>query len=37
MGVSLKAVHDELKRLGHDVRLEKGDGYFYSWSGEAND
>jgi len=33
--VTLKAIHDELQRLGHDSRLEKGDGYF--WSGEAND
>ena len=37
MRVTLKAIHDELQRLGHDVRLEKGDGYFYFWSGEAND
>lgn len=35
--VTLKAIHDELQRLGHDVRLEKGDGYFYFWSGDAND
>jgi hypothetical protein len=35
--VTLKAVHDELQRLGHDVRLDKGDGYFYFRSGEAND
>jgi hypothetical protein len=35
--VTLKTIHDELQRLGHDVRLEKGDGYFYFWSGEAND
>ena len=35
--VTLKAIHDELQRLGHDVRLEKGDGYFYFCSGEAND
>lgn len=35
--VTLKAINDELKRLGHDVRLDKGEGYFYFWSGEAHD
>ena len=35
--VTLKAIHDELQARGYDVRLEKGDGYFYFWSGEAND
>lgn len=37
MRVTLKAINDELERLGHDVLLEKGNGYFYFWFGEAND
>src|ERR1700692_3862806 len=37
MPLTLKAIDDELRRLGHDVHLEKGDGYFYFWKGEAND
>ena len=37
MRPTLKSIHDELKRLGHDVHVEKGDGYFYFWGGEAND
>jgi len=32
----LKTINDELRRLGHDVYIEKGDGYFYFWKGEAN-
>jgi hypothetical protein len=28
MRLTLKTINDELKRAGHDVRLEKGDGYF---------
>jgi hypothetical protein len=36
MRVTLKAIDDELRRLGHDVHIEKGDGYFYFWKGEAN-
>jgi hypothetical protein len=35
--VTLQSIHDKLRQLGHDVRLEKADGYFYFWSGEAND
>lgn len=35
--ITLKAVNDELKRLGYDVHVDRGDGYFYFWSGEAND
>ena len=31
MRLTLKAIDDELRRLGHDVHLEKGDGYFYFW------
>jgi len=27
--VTAKAIHDELARLGHDVHVEKGDGYFF--------
>jgi hypothetical protein len=34
--LTLKAIDDELRRLGHDVHLEKGDGYFYFWKGAAN-
>jgi hypothetical protein len=37
MRLTLKAIDDELRRLGHDVHVEKGDGYFYFWKGEAND
>jgi hypothetical protein len=29
-------VNDELTRLGHQARLEKGRGYFYFWTGEAS-
>jgi hypothetical protein len=36
MRVTLKAIDDELRRLGHDVHIEKGDGYFYFWKGDAN-
>ena len=35
--VTLKAVNQELARLGHDVLLAKGSGYFYFWTGEAAD
>jgi hypothetical protein len=35
MPLTLKTVNAELKRLGHDVELAKGDGYFYFRSGEA--
>lgn len=27
----LKSINDELRRLGHDVHIESGDGYFYVW------
>ena len=33
--VTLKAVNDELARLGHTARLAKGSGYFYFQFGEA--
>ena len=36
MRLTLKTINDELKRLGINERLESGDGYFYFWSGEAN-
>jgi hypothetical protein len=36
MRLTLKAINNELGRLGHDVHIEKGDGYFYVWKGEAN-
>lgn len=35
MAITLKKINDELARLGHHEKLEKGDGYFYFWSGEA--
>jgi hypothetical protein len=37
MRLTLKAINDELRRLGHEVHVEKGDGYFYFWKGDAND
>lgn len=33
--VTLKAINDELARLGYMARLAKGDGYFYFQFGEA--
>ena len=35
MRLHLKVINDELARLGHTARLEKGSGYFYFHSGEA--
>lgn len=35
--VTLKAVNDELARLGYRARLAKGGGYFYFQFGEAVD
>ena len=35
MRITLKTINDELKRLGHQVHIDKGDGYFYFWGGEA--
>lgn len=35
MRLHLKVINDELARLGHGARLEKGEGYFYFHSGEA--
>ena len=37
MRVTLKAVNDELAKLGENVILAKGAGYFYFSSGEADD
>ncbi len=37
MRLTLKAINEELKRLGHDGRLVKADGYFYFTSGETAD
>ena len=35
--VTIKAVNDELARLGHQARLERASGYFYFFGGEAAD
>jgi hypothetical protein len=35
--VTLKAINGELVQRGHNVRLEKGSGYFYFFGGEATD
>ena len=35
--VTIKAVNDELARLGHQARLEKASGYFYFWTEDAAD
>ena len=35
MRLHLKVINDELTRLGHAARLEKGSGYFYFHQGEA--
>jgi hypothetical protein len=35
--VTLKAINDELARLGYASRLAKGGGYFYFQFGEAGD
>jgi hypothetical protein len=36
MRLTIKAINDELRRLGQDVHLDKGDKYFYFWKGDAN-
>jgi hypothetical protein len=36
MRLTIKAINDELRRLRQDVLLDKGDGYFYFWKGDAN-
>jgi hypothetical protein len=36
MRLTLKTIDDELRRLGHDVHIQEGDGYFYFWKGAAN-
>jgi hypothetical protein len=35
--ITLKAINDELGRLGYATRLAKASGYFYFQSGEAAD
>jgi len=35
--LSLKAINAELFNRGIKARLEKGDDYFYFWTGEAED
>jgi hypothetical protein len=35
--VTLKAVNEELGRLGHGTTLARGDGYFYFREGESTD
>ena len=35
MRLTVKAIDDELKLLGHDAQLMEGDGYFYFTSGET--
>ena len=35
--LTLKVVNDKLARLGHRARMEKANGYFYFWTGEASD
>ncbi len=35
MRITVEAINDELKRLGHDAEIAKGDGYFYFTSGQA--
>jgi hypothetical protein len=37
MRLTLKAINDEFQRLGHDVQLTKGDGYFYFQGGSSVD
>src|SRR5215471_14107484 len=37
MRVTLKSVNEELARLGHNVELVKGGGYFFFRGGEADD
>ena len=36
MRLTLKTINDELRRLGHDIHLNKGDECFYFWKGDAN-
>ena len=37
MPLTLKAINAELAKRGHKLRLERGGGYFYFWTGEAAD
>ena len=36
MGVTMKRVSAKLQELGHEVHLERADGYFYFWGAEVN-
>jgi hypothetical protein len=35
--LTLKIINSEPAKRGHKVRLERGSGYFYFWTGEATD
>jgi hypothetical protein len=37
MRVTLSFINNRLAALGHEARLERGDGYFYVSGGEASD
>lgn len=37
MPLTLKTINAELAKRGYDTRLEKADGYFYFFGGEAAD
>ena len=37
MPLTLKTINSELAKRGYDVRLARGDGYFYFRGGEAAD
>ena len=34
--ISIKTVNNALKKLGHEEKLCKGNGYFYFYDGEAD-
>lgn len=35
--LTIKAVNKAIAEAGHKETLERGDGYFYFWGGEADD
>lgn len=37
MTLTLKTINADLAKRGQKARLERGDGYFYFWTGEATD
>ena len=37
MTLTLKSINADLAKRGQKARLERGDGYFYFWTGEATD